>query len=90
MSLQECPFKVGQCYRVKKSLSYLNHVFRQEEVVVFADHSYDPHHGITRFWFRKRDTDETNAWHVRDDEPTAFQVWKEHFEELSAACPSEL
>ena len=78
----ECPFNVGGKYLVKKNLPHLNHVFRQNEIVVFSAHAYDPHDGVTRYWFQKLDSDEKNAWHVFDNNSDPRQTWENYFEEV--------
>jgi hypothetical protein len=78
----ECPFNVGEKYRVKENFSYLNHVFHQNEIVVFSSRAYDPHGGVTRHWFQKLDSDEKNAWHVFDNNPDPSQTWEDYFEKV--------
>jgi hypothetical protein len=76
----DCPFQEGNKYLVKRKISFLNHVLEEGEVVIFSTWAYDPHNGVTRFWFKKMNSEESNAWHVFDSDPGASQVWKEYFD----------
>jgi hypothetical protein len=78
------PFEVGQRYRVRRDYAFLNHSFRAGEVVVFSTHAYDPHEGLTRYWFRSIDSTDTNVWHVFDDQEQETH-WHEMFEPINAA-----
>jgi hypothetical protein len=74
-----CPFEVGKHYLVLKGISFLNHHFKEGTVVVFKDHAYDFHEGVTRFWFSNLNDSETNVWHVFDRDPDALATWKIYF-----------
>jgi hypothetical protein len=37
-----------------------------------------------RFWFKRADSEETNAWHVFDNQKQEIQ-WYEMFDEISVA-----
>lgn len=76
----ECPFQEGQMYRVKRQISYLNHVLQQGQIVKFNTCAYDPPNGVTRFWFQNIDSEESNAWHVFDNAAPASQTWQDFFE----------
>jgi hypothetical protein len=60
-------FTKGRKYRVKRAYAFLNHTFSSGEVVTFHTSAYDAKGGVTRYWFGKTDSDETNVWHVFDN-----------------------
>ena len=77
----ENPFVPGKSYRVKRTIAYLNHTFHENEIVIFSTSAYDPHNGVTRYWFKKNGSKEDNVWHVFDGAPTAMEIWRNYFEE---------
>lgn len=77
------PFEVGRKYRVLKTYTELNHTLREGEIVVFVTDGYDPHSGVTRFWFRKDGSDEQNVWHVWDNDTERLELWTRLFEPLT-------
>lgn len=83
MSWRKCPFQIGRQYRLKRDLLELNHALYKNEIVIFSNESYDPHNGVTRYWFKRQTNNESNAWHVWDEDTDPMQTWGELFEELS-------
>jgi hypothetical protein len=79
-----CPFREGRRYLVRLDYSFLNHCLRAGEVVVFRTHGYSAKEGVMRYWFRKADSDEMNAWHIFGNQKQTIQ-WYEMFDELAAA-----
>lgn len=79
-----CPFQVGQRFRVRHDYSFLNHVFRAGEEVVFNDCAYDAKAGVTRYWFRRVESGDTTVWHFFDDQ-TPEAVLHDMFQPLTAA-----
>ena len=76
----ECPFTVGQCYRAKERLAYLNHIIPAGNRVVFVNRAYDQKLGVARFNFKNVETGEINAWHVWDDNHSDMANWLMYFE----------
>jgi hypothetical protein len=76
-----CPFRKGYKYRVKRDYSLLNHSFNSGEIVVFGAFGYDFKAGVTRYWFKKIDSKESNAWHVFDNQKADFDSM-DLFEEI--------
>jgi len=76
-----CPFRKGYKYRVKRDYSFLNHSFSFGQIVVFEAFGYDFKAGVTRYSFKKVDTEESNAWHVFDSQKTDLH-WTDLFEEI--------
>lgn len=62
----------------------LGHAFRKGSDVVFVNSAYDPHNGVTRFWFRREGSEELNAWHVWDSGPSAAEQAPRVFTEVTA------
>lgn len=79
-----CPFREGQRCRVKRDCSYLNHVFRAGDEVVFMTCAYSPKEGVTRYWFRSVASGGTNVWHAFDDR-TAEEDLYATFEAITGA-----
>lgn len=80
MSNDDLPFVRGGRYRVLTDLIELGHAFKAGSTVEFLNSSYDPHNGLTRFWFKNDCTDELNAWHVWDVGPPASALSKVIFQ----------
>ena len=78
---EKCPFREACKYRVKRDYSFFNHKFNSGEFVVFMAFGYSPKEGVTRYWFKKIDSEETNAWHVSDNQKADFH-WMDLFEEI--------
>ena len=76
---RKCPFEVGKKYKVLKSISFLNHHFKEGETVVFETCSYDFHRGVTMFSFTNTDNSESNIWHVFDSAPDPGDLFREFF-----------
>jgi len=76
------PFTKGHLYRVKRDISFLNHVFVCGEKVQFEGDAYDAKGGVIRFWFKNLANGETNAWHVWEDQLTLLGEWQTFFEPL--------
>jgi hypothetical protein len=76
-------FREGCKYRVMRSYSYLNHKLILGEFVVFVASAYSPREGVTRYWFKKVDSVESNAWHVFDNQESGF-LPTDWFEECNA------
>jgi hypothetical protein len=82
MSWRSCPFEIGTRYVVLKDIEFLNHRFVKGAVVVFKDHAYDFHQGVTRYWFENADGSEANVWHVFDNQPDPSETWTEYFQPI--------
>jgi hypothetical protein len=80
MYFEGCPFETGRRYAVKHDMTFLNHGFRQGEIVEFTGHGHELKLGIHRFYFKNRETSDENAWHVFDDDDTNEEDWIQHFE----------
>jgi hypothetical protein len=78
------PFRVGQQYRVRRDYSFLNHNFCAGEIVTFSAHSYSAKEGVMRFWFKRDNSEETNVWHVFDNQKQEIS-WHEMFDEIFVA-----
>jgi len=83
MNFKNCPFQVGHRYKAKQNMTFLNHILRSGEVLVFVGHAYDPHGGVTRFTFKNPETGEMNAWHVFDDDAIRENEWILFFEAVN-------
>jgi hypothetical protein len=70
MNSEKPLFKSGFRYLVLMNVSELGHAFSAGEIVVFSCSSYDAYHGVTRYWFKKSGSMESNAWHVWDNAPS--------------------
>jgi hypothetical protein len=79
-----CPFREGQRYRVRRDYLFLNHSFHAGEIVTFSAHGYAAKDGVMRYWFKRADSEETNAWHVFDNQNQEIK-WYEMFDEISVA-----
>ncbi len=79
-----CPFRVGSKYRVRRDYSFLNHRFVAGELVEFSSFAYDAKGGVTRYWFKSPGTDETNVWHIFDNQEPEPE-WNDLFEEICSA-----
>ena len=79
MPLNNCPFEIGKHYFVLKDISFLNHHFKKGSIVVFKNHAYDFHEGVTRYWFSNIDDSEANIWHVFDSGTNALETWEKYF-----------
>jgi hypothetical protein len=82
MQINDCPFRPGKRYEVRTEIKELGHSFTVGEIVVFSSWAYDPHNGVSRFWFTKEGSNETDAWHVWDTSPPACDQWGAYFREL--------
>ena len=82
MMTNKCPFRVGKKYEALTRIEELGHIFDEGEVVVFKTPAYDPHNGVTRFWFTKDGDAEMNVWHVWDTDPPASEQWTKCFREV--------
>jgi len=81
MTTNDSPFNSGTHYEVQTNIQELGHVFTVGEIVVFKTSAYDPHNGVTRFWFAKEDGTQMNVWHVWDTAPPASKQWTTYFKE---------
>ena len=79
--MSNCPFISGKKYQVQVNIDELGHMFTAGEIVVFQKSAYDPHNGVTRFWFAKQSGDQMNVWHVWDTDPPASEQWRKYFHE---------
>jgi len=77
------PFIPGVRYRVIANYEELGHKFASGSTVVFVNSAYDPHNGVTRYWFKLEGSDDLNAWHVWDDDPTAAEKYREKFQKCA-------
>jgi hypothetical protein len=76
---QICPFEIGKSYLVLQEISFLNHHFKRGSVVIFKAHGYDFKQGVTRYWFSNTDGNESNAWHVFDNDRKPINDWQTYF-----------
>jgi hypothetical protein len=79
MMTNECPFSVGKKYESLTRIEELGHIFDECEIMVFRTSAYDPHNGVTRFWFAKDGDAQMNVWHVWDTDPPASEQWTKYF-----------
>jgi hypothetical protein len=89
MSSRTCPFESGKQYLVLKDIEFLNHRFIRGSTVSFQTDAYDAHQGVTRYWFKNVDSDETNIWHVFDDDPDLSETWQQFFKPLMFTAVGE-
>lgn len=75
------PFSIGKRYRVLAKIEELGHDFKAGAIVVFINSAYDPHNGVTRFWFKNEDNEKMNVWHVWDNDQPAAEQWQNYFQE---------
>jgi hypothetical protein len=75
------PFKKGGIYIIKESYLELGHSFEKGQTVTFVERTYDPHSGVSRYWFKLSEDESLNAWHVWDDDEPRIDTWRKIFEE---------
>ena len=83
MMANECPFSAGEKYEVLTRIEELGHAFIEGEIVIFKTSAYDPHNGVTRFWFTKDGDVEMNVWHVWDTDLPASEQKMKLFREVN-------
>ena len=81
MTEGDCPFVRGKRYEILKSISELGSNFSTGESFVFKTAAYDPHNGVTRFWFIPETGEEAVIWHVWDSDLPTFEHWEKYFRE---------
>jgi hypothetical protein len=82
--MSTCPFSIGKRYQVLADIEEMGHVLKAGVIVVFINSAYDPHNGVTRYWFKNQDSEVMNVWHVWDNDQSATEQWKKFFQECES------
>ncbi len=87
--MSDCPFIIGNRYRVRHAFTALRDSFVADEVLLFDSHAWSRYDGITGYFFRQPERETLRVWDIADDQ--SISVWKELFEELpDAVAPKNI
>jgi hypothetical protein len=60
----DCPFTVGQHYRVRHTFAALRDSFVADEVLLFDSYAWSRYDGITGYFFRQPERESLRVWDI--------------------------